>query len=45
VLWDLTGLNDLLNRPAELACARTGRGLEPAEWDRYIDSLPYQKIC
>jgi WD40 repeat protein len=45
ILWDLAGLHDLIDHPAELACARTGRGLDHAEWDRYIDGLPYQDIC
>jgi WD40 repeat protein len=43
--WDLTGVGDLLDRPAELACARTGGGLGAADWKRYIDGLPYQKTC
>jgi hypothetical protein len=44
-LWDLGGVGGLLDRPAELACARTGGGLDRAEWARYIDGLPCEKTC
>jgi hypothetical protein len=26
-------------------CAKAGRGLTRAEWNRYIPSVPYQKYC
>lgn len=45
ILWDLTSLNDLRAHPAERACSLTGRGLDQAEWARYIPGLPYQDTC
>jgi hypothetical protein len=42
-LWDLGGLENLLDHTAEFACTRTGGGLDRADWRRYIDGLPYRK--
>jgi WD40 repeat protein len=44
-LWDLTGLHDLQDHAVEHACARTGHGLNPDEWARYIPGLAYQNTC
>ncbi|MGH3684601.1 MAG: WD40 repeat domain-containing protein, partial [Pseudonocardiaceae bacterium] len=44
-LWDLTDFNDLLGHVAERACSITRGGLNPDEWTRYIDGLPYQNTC
>ncbi|MFI6078658.1 hypothetical protein ACIA5C_44785 [Actinoplanes sp. NPDC051343] len=44
-MWDLGGVGRLLDRPAELARARTGGGLDRAGWARYIDGLPYEETC
>ncbi len=45
ILWDLTDLHQLRDHPTERACAITKRGLDPAEWDRYIPGLPHQDTC
>jgi len=45
ILWDLTGLNDLLDHAVERACSLTGRGLDREEWARFIPGLPYQDTC
>ncbi|MGY1680833.1 nSTAND1 domain-containing NTPase [Geodermatophilus sp. SYSU D01176] len=44
-LWDLGPLRELRDRPAERACAITGRGLDPEEWDRYIEDLDHLDTC
>lgn len=43
--WDLSGLNALRNNARQEACERTGRGLDPNEWARYIAGLDYQETC
>ena len=45
ILWDLTGLNDLMDHAVERACSITVRGLDHEEWARYIEGLPYQDTC
>ncbi|MGH3940405.1 MAG: WD40 repeat domain-containing protein [Pseudonocardiaceae bacterium] len=45
ILWDLTGLNDLLDHVVERACAIAPGGLGREEWDRRIGGLPYQESC
>jgi WD40 repeat protein len=46
ILWDMTGINDLLDHPVAAACSRTGRGLTPDEWTRYVGAgRPYQDTC
>jgi WD40 repeat protein len=45
ILWDLTGLNDLLDHAVERACSFTGRGLDHEEWARFIPGLPYLDTC
>ena len=45
ILWDLTSLNELRAHSARRACSLTGRGLDQAEWARYIPGLPYQDTC
>lgn len=45
ILWDFTDLHQLRDHPTERACSITKRGLDPAEWDRYISELPYQDAC
>ncbi|NUS44855.1 MAG: WD40 repeat domain-containing protein, partial [Mycobacteriaceae bacterium] len=42
---DLTHISETRENAHELACARTGRGLNPAEWRQYIPSLPFQRTC
>ncbi|MEV1176294.1 WD40 repeat domain-containing protein, partial [Nonomuraea sp. NPDC049784] len=32
-------------RVAQEVCARVGRALSPAEWDRYLGGVPYQDVC
>ncbi len=44
-LWDLGPLQELRDRPVERACAITGRGLEPHEWDRYVGDLDHVDTC
>jgi WD40 repeat protein len=44
-LWDLAGLDSIRQDPTRYACARTGRGFNPEEWNRQIPALPYQKTC
>ncbi|MHA6621101.1 nSTAND1 domain-containing NTPase [Pseudonocardia sp. DLS-67] len=43
--WDLTELNALRRDPREVACERTGRGLDRAEWARFVGGLDYQDTC
>ncbi|MGH3825571.1 MAG: TIR domain-containing protein [Pseudonocardiaceae bacterium] len=45
ILWDLTRLNDLRNHAAERACSLAGRGLDTAEWVRYVPGLTYRTTC
>lgn len=45
VLWDVTGLADIVSRPGEVACRITGRGLTEREWGQYAPDLPYQRTC
>jgi WD40 repeat protein len=45
VTWDLTQLNALRRDPRQAACDRTGRGLDPSEWERYVSGLEYQDTC
>jgi WD40 repeat protein/energy-coupling factor transporter ATP-binding protein EcfA2 len=45
ILWNLTDLNQLRDHAMERACFITGRGLDGAEWSRYIPGLPYQDTC
>jgi WD40 repeat protein len=44
-LWDLTDLHNLQDHAVEHACMRTGHGLSPDEWARYIPGLAYQDTC
>ncbi|MGH3913011.1 MAG: AAA family ATPase, partial [Pseudonocardiaceae bacterium] len=44
-LWDLTSLDYLRDHVTERACAITGGGLTPEEWERYIPDLLYQDTC
>ncbi|GAA3226008.1 WD40 repeat domain-containing serine/threonine protein kinase [Nonomuraea helvata] len=32
-------------RVAREVCARAGRSLSPAEWERYLGGAPYQNVC
>jgi WD40 repeat protein len=45
ISWDLTGLNALRQNPRIVACERTGRGLDPDEWRRYVGELAYMDTC
>ncbi|MGH3832200.1 MAG: TIR domain-containing protein [Pseudonocardiaceae bacterium] len=45
ILWDLTRLNDLRNHAAERACSLAGRGLNAAEWVRYVLGMEYRTTC
>jgi hypothetical protein len=45
VIWDLNSINDVRAHAIDEACARVGRGLDPAEWSHYISGLPYQDTC
>lgn len=44
-LTDLSGLIELREHPAELACARVGSGLDAGEWAQYVGALAFQKTC
>jgi WD40 repeat protein len=44
-MWDLTGLNTLRDNARQSACHRTGRGLNPDEWARYITGPGYEDTC
>jgi WD40 repeat protein len=33
------------DRVAQQVCARVGRSLSPAEWERYLGGAPYQNVC
>jgi WD40 repeat protein len=44
-LWDLTELDNLRAEPAKYACTVAGRGLDAAEWARYIPEIPYRRTC
>jgi WD40 repeat protein len=45
ILWDLTGLNQLRSNAVAFACSIVGRGMDRAEWARYVSELPYQDTC
>ena len=44
-LWDLGRLQELRARPAERACAITGRGLDADEWERHVGGLDHVDTC
>ncbi|MBY8880689.1 caspase, EACC1-associated type [Actinacidiphila acidipaludis] len=44
-LDDLTEIIDARAHAVVRACSRAGRGLDRAEWDRYVPGLPYQRTC
>jgi WD40 repeat protein len=44
-LWDLARTRTLQSHPDERACSISGRGLDQAEWTRYVPGLPYQDTC
>jgi WD40 repeat protein len=43
--WDLKGLNDVRADPLRRACLMTRRGLDRAEWKRYVPDSPYLDSC
>jgi WD40 repeat protein len=43
--WDLTELNALRDNARRIACERTGRGLTPDEWARYVTAPEYEDTC
>lgn len=44
-LWDLGGLDDVREDPLTNACAMTRRGLDRAEWARYLADVPFVAVC
>ena len=44
-LGNPTDLIELRDHVMEHACAITGGGLTRAEWDRYVEGLPYVDVC
>ncbi|GAB3979918.1 hypothetical protein GCM10029978_076590 [Actinoallomurus acanthiterrae] len=44
-MWNLADLNALRRQPLDRACAATGRGLDRAEWARYVPALAYRDTC
>ncbi|XVU28234.1 TIR domain-containing protein [Actinoplanes sp. CA-054009] len=44
-LWSYSRLNSLRADPAQYACAVTGRGLNAAEWARFVPELKYRRTC
>jgi WD40 repeat protein len=44
-LWNLTGLLELRDHAMKRACVITGGGPTHAEWDRYVEGLPYVDVC
>lgn len=42
---DLSQLNALRDNTRRVACDRTGRGLNPDEWARYVQGIEYQDTC
>ena len=44
-MWDVSGIKTLQHNAVQRACVITGRGLNQAEWKRYVPGLPYQKTC
>jgi WD40 repeat protein len=44
-VWDLSGLNALRADPLGRACSRTGRGLTPEEWGRFVPDLDFADSC
>ncbi|MFF5075911.1 TIR domain-containing protein [Actinoplanes sp. NPDC000266] len=44
-LWGYAKLNGLRADPAQYACATTGRGLNAAEWSRFVPELKYRRTC
>jgi WD40 repeat protein len=45
ITWDLTELNAVRDNARKIACERTGRGLDPVEWARYIAAPGYEDTC
>jgi WD40 repeat protein len=45
IVWDLTDFNALHDHALRRACDLTGRGLNPEEWVRYLQGVPYRETC
>jgi WD40 repeat protein len=44
-LWDLSGVLSMRGHAAEIACARSGGGFSPEEWNRAVSNLTYEPSC
>ena len=44
-LWDLIDLLFVRDHALQIACARSGRGLNPDEWNHFAGNLPYEQSC
>ena len=45
ILWDLADLLFVRDHAAQIACTRSGGGLNPDEWNRFAGNLPYEDSC
>ena len=45
ILWDVSSLGYVRENAVALACDIVGGGLEPSDWARYVQGLPYKDTC
>jgi WD40 repeat protein len=45
LLWTYRELNGVRADPARTACTIAGRGLNAAEWARFVPEVPYRRTC
>ena len=45
MLWDVADLLFVRDHALQVACARSGGGLDPDEWNRFAGNLPYEPSC
>jgi hypothetical protein len=45
ILWDMASPNTFRDTALRRACAVTAGGLDPAQWGRLSQDLPYHDAC
>ena len=45
ILWDVASLLHLRDHAAEIACARSDGGLDPDNWNRFVNNISFEDSC
>ena len=45
ILWDVANLLYVRDHAAQIACSRSGGGLDRNEWNRIAGNVPYEESC